>query len=223
MAEEKKRRGRVKTLLGHSGPKSSPNLPSVQTHEADAAATIEDPRDATLPEPERLAPQPILGPAPAPGDPPDRSRSVSRFQAPDSKDVPLVEIEVVHEFGPAPASDTKFRTVEVWTRNRVYSLGSMMECTEVRDQETRKAVLDHPFLGARLLGGQHRAGDTMEMSHPFPRPGTEAVFEKRDQATVRFFRTSTVTRVVLRLHILTVTATSVVPTWAEITASRRGR
>ncbi len=132
---------------------------------------------------------------------------------------PLVEIEVIHEHGPAPHTDKPWRTLEVWTRNRIYTLDPHLCCVEVRDRSSREIVHDHPFLGMRLVGGQHREGDSIELSYPFPRPGTEAVFEKPQAKRGQFSRTSAVTRVVLRLHIVTVAPTHVVPTWEEITGS----
>lgn len=130
---------------------------------------------------------------------------------------PLVEIEVIHEHGPAPNTEKPWRTLEVWTRNRIYTLDPTLSCVEVRDRGSREIVHDHPFLGMRLVGGQHREGDSIELSYPFPRPGTEAVFERPDSTRGHFSRTSAVTRVVLRLHIVTVAPSSVVPTWEEIT------
>ncbi|MCZ7678508.1 MAG: hypothetical protein M5U28_06935 [Sandaracinaceae bacterium] len=59
----------------------------------------------------------------------------------------------------------------------------------------------------------------MELSHPFPRPGSEAVFEQSKGRQVRFSQTSTVTRVVLRLRVLTVASDNILPTWEEITGS----
>jgi hypothetical protein len=146
---------------------------------------------------------------------------VSQPPAPTHRGTPVVEIEVVHEHGPAPSTERPFRTVEVWTRNRVYTLDALLTCVEVMDRATREVVADHPFLGMRLVGGQHREGERIELSHPFPRPGTEAVFEQVGQGSRAgaFSRTSAVTRVVLRLHIVTVMPSHVVPTWEEITGS----
>lgn len=132
---------------------------------------------------------------------------------------PLVEIEVIHEHGPAPHTDKPWRTLEVWTRNRIYTLEPSLICVEVRDRATRELVPDHPFIGMRLVGGQHRENDSIELSYPFPRPGTEAVFERPRQKHGQFSRTSPVTRVVLRLHIVTVAPNHVVPTWEEITGA----
>ena len=88
------------------------------------------------------------------------------------------------------------------------------------DRGTQGVISEHPFLGLRLVGGQHREGESIELSSPFPRPGTEAVFEQVGMGRGgSFSRTSAVTRVVLRLHIVTVSPNYVVPTWAEITQS----
>ncbi len=134
---------------------------------------------------------------------------------------PVLEVEVVHEHGPAPSTDRPWRTVEIWTRNRIYTLDSIMQCIEVVDRASRDVVTDHPFLGMRLVGGQHREGERIELSYPFPRPGTEAVFELpgKTKRAGSFSRTSAVTRVVLRLHIVTVSPGYVIPTWEEITGS----
>jgi len=132
---------------------------------------------------------------------------------------PMVEIEVVHEHGPAPSTERPWRTLEVWTRNRVYTTDPYMICIEVKDRVSREVVPDHPFLGMRLVGGQHRRGEQIELSYPYPRPGTEAVFEQPIARRGNFSRTSAVTRVVLRLHVVTVSPNSVVPTWEEITGA----
>ncbi len=164
--------------------------------------------------PETANPPPVARrPRGRPSEPPAPAKN--------PRGTPVVEIEVVHEHGPAPNTDRPFRTVEVWTRNRVYTLDAILCCVEVMDRATREVVPDHPFLGMRLVGGQHREGERIELSHPFPRPGTEAVFEQAGPGSRAgaFSRTSAVTRVVLRLHIVTVMPNHVVPTWEEITGS----
>ncbi|MGE3633927.1 MAG: hypothetical protein AB7P00_28760, partial [Sandaracinaceae bacterium] len=77
---------------------------------------------------------------------------------------------------------------------------------------------EHALLGARLVGGQRRDGESMELRHPFPRPGSEAVFEQSKGRQVRFSQTSSVTRVVPRLRVLTVASDNLLPTWEEITS-----
>ncbi len=53
------------------------------------------------------------------------------------------------------------------------------------------------------------------MTHPFPRPDTEAVFEYRGLRK-GYVSTSTVTRVVLRLRVLTVPHERVQPPWDQL-------
>jgi hypothetical protein len=130
---------------------------------------------------------------------------------------PAVDIDLIHERRSAPLPDHEWTFVEIWTRNTIYALDSRLVCIAVVDQNTRRNHPDHALLGARLVGGQQRNGDSMELSHPFPRPGSEAVFEQSKGRQVRFSQTSTVTRVVMRLRVLTVATESILPTWEEIT------
>ena len=128
---------------------------------------------------------------------------------------PLVEIEVMHQHGPSPHMDRPSQVVEVWTLNRMYTMDASMICVSVTDRASGQRNVGHAFVGCRLVGGQHRDGETFELSYPYPRPGTEAVFEHPGHA--RFSRTSPVQRVVLRLHVVTVAPNRLVPTWADIT------
>ncbi len=130
---------------------------------------------------------------------------------------PAVDIDLIHERRTAPLPDHEWTFVEIWTRNTIYALDSRLVCIAVVDQNTRRDHPDHALLGARLVGGQQRDGESMELSHPFPRPGSEAVFEQSKGRQVRFSQTSTVTRVVMRLRVLTVATESILPTWEEIT------
>ncbi len=134
-------------------------------------------------------------------------------------DQPLVEIEVVHQHGPAPRMEQPAQTLEIWTQNRIYTMDPSNICVAVTDRKSGQDDLDHPFLGFKLVGGQHRDGETFELSYPYPRPGTEAVFEHPSSSRGNFSRTSTVTRVVLRMHVVTVAQQRVVPTWTDITKS----
>ena len=130
---------------------------------------------------------------------------------------PLVEVEVVHQHGPAPRVEQPPQTLEIWTQNRIYTLDPQLFCVGVADRASGKADPSHPFLGYKLVGGQHRDGHSFEISYPYPRPGTEAVFEQPQGTRGNFSRTSTVTRVVLRLHVVTVSPNVLVPTWDRIT------
>ena len=135
---------------------------------------------------------------------------------------PVVEIEVIHQHGPAPNTDRPFQTLEVWTQNTIYVMDPTMTCVDVRERATHTPVANHKFVGRRLVGGQTRQGETIQLSYPYPRPGTEAVFEDPRQKHGGFAQTSTVTRVVLRLHMITVTPQALTPTWAEITRNTGG-
>jgi hypothetical protein len=130
---------------------------------------------------------------------------------------PAVDIDLVHEKRSAPLPDAPWTFLEIWTRNTIYALDARLHCVDVIDQATKRSLLDHPLRGARLVGGQIREGDAMELSHPFPRPGSEAVFEQAQGRHVRFSQTSSVTRVVMRLRVLTVTPDQLLPTWEEVT------
>ena len=128
----------------------------------------------------------------------------------------MVEVEVSYERGSAPRTDVLRRIYEVWTNNHVYSLDSRLSCVEVRKTGTSQLVNDHPFVGTRLVGGQVQNENTVEMSYPLPRPGAFAVFEARKGNRRQFSRTSAVTRVVLRLRIISVTDPTAIPTWEEV-------
>ncbi|MCC7540882.1 MAG: hypothetical protein IT379_31985 [Deltaproteobacteria bacterium] len=134
---------------------------------------------------------------------------------------PAVEIDLVHERGAASLIDGPWRALEIWTRHRVYALDSSLTCIDVVDQASRQSDPSHPLIGARLVGGQQRDGEVIELSHPFPRPGSEAVFEQSSGKRVRFSQTSPVTRVVLRLRVLTVAPDYLVPAWEDISGSLR--
>ena len=188
---------------------------------ADDAPTDRDPIPLAEKGASKVAQDGTMAPSGADGREPGPGESTSPH--PGSKGshdrVPLVEIEVVHEHGPAPRTEPPFPTVEVWTQHNIYVVDASLRCIEVIDRGARRKADRHPMIGHRLVGGQHREGGKMELSHPFPRPGTEAVFELGVGRYAKFSRTSTVTRVVLRLHIITVAPASVVPTWEDITSS----
>ncbi len=165
-----------------------------------------------------VPPEAELEPAPASFE---DDAAVAAPQRPDRavprRGQPAVDIDLIHERRTAPLPDHDWTFVEIWTRNTVYALDSRLVCIAVIDQSSRRSHPDHALLGARLVGGQQRDGESMELSHPFPRPGSEAVFEQSKGRQVRFSQTSTVTRVVLRLRVLTVASDNLLPTWEEIT------
>ncbi len=133
---------------------------------------------------------------------------------------PFVEIELVYERGQAGMSTDDWKAVEVWTRNRIYIVDWNMRCIEVVDRKSGKPDPRHALLGAILAGGQVQNEEGMEMTFPLPRPNTEAVFEYHD-ARKGYVSTSTVTRVVFRLRVLTVPKANVEPTWEQLTSSHR--
>lgn len=224
-----KKRDPQKTLRGYAEPgrgesfddTTVPSAPPPQA-EADPDKTVArgvapDPQPsgaAVIDEPVRQRVYPPGGVAAQPPVPELNDAEAARRRG----GTPMVEIEVVHEHGPAPRTDRPWRAVEIWTRNRVYTLDPQNTCIEVMDRVSRKVETEHAFIGARMVGGQHRDGDAIELSYPYPRPGSEAVFEQQGGSRrVSFSRTSAVTRVVIRLRLVTVAPSHVVPTWEEIT------
>ena len=162
-------------------------------------------------QPAGIAPAPAAAPAPAPLPAPMPMAPLKRVNT------PAVDIDLVYEKRSAPLPDAPWTFLEIWTRNTIYALDARLHCVDVIDQASKRSLLDHPLRGARLVGGQVREGDAMELSHPFPRPGSEAVFEQAQRRHVRFSQTSSVTRVVMRLRVLTVTPDQLLPTWEEVT------
>lgn len=138
--------------------------------------------------------------------------------------MPALEVDLVFE-EQRPASDRPWAMLEVWTQNRVYAIDVGMRCIEVVEIATQKPIADHGLIGARLIGGRLVDGDNTFLSHPFPRPGTEAVFEQeRPSETSIFSSSSTVTRVVLRLQQLTIGSAKEEDSWGEIVeAARRSK
>lgn len=136
--------------------------------------------------------------------------------------LPALDVELVHEVRRPPAVDRPWAMLEVWTQNRVYNIDVNMRCIEVVEIASHKPIADHGLLGARLLGGQHTEEGHTFLSHPFPRPGTEAVFEQpRPSAAAIFSHSSTVTRVVLRLRQLTIVTGGENQSWDQIAGAGR--
>lgn len=162
--------------------------------------------------PVNMVVEPTPAPVPiAPAPIPTAGEPVRKPKGP-----PAVDIDLIYERRSAPLPDQPWVFLEIWTRNTIYQLDSALVCVDVIDQATRRSVGDHALRGARLVGGQSRDGEAMELSHPFPRPGSEAVFEQLSGRHVRFSQTSTVTRVVMRLRVLTVDPEQLLPTWEDV-------
>ena len=136
--------------------------------------------------------------------------------------LPAIEIELINEIRRPPTVEKTFAMVEVWTQNRIYRIDVNMVCIDVVEIGSNTSDREHGLLGARLLGGQHTEQGATFLSHPFPRPGTEAVFEQsRPGGGVMFSHSSTVTRVVLRLRQLSIMTGGAEPTWDQIAMTGR--
>ena len=159
----------------------------------------------------------------APGTQPSGvAAPVSKVERDRFSNLPAIEIELVNEMRRPPTVDKPWTMAEIWTQNRVYHVDVDMKCIEVVDIGTQKPIADHGLLGARLLGGQHDEENMTYLSHPFPRPGTDAVFEQRRKKDMILSHSSTVTRVVLRLRQLSiVTGGDERMTWDEIAGPGR--
>lgn len=139
-------------------------------------------------------------------------------QAPESAPRPEIEVEVRRLSGPAALGPHARRAYEIWTRNRVYSVDSTLECVEVIDLATGQIDPNHSFLGARLVGGQIRHEDSNELTFPLPTAGSEAVFQKTDQhRRIRLSVTSRVTRVILHVHRVKVGSDERDGAWGKLT------
>lgn len=139
--------------------------------------------------------------------------------APSAPPAPL-EVEVVFEKNVAPESMHAWASYQIWTRNRVYALDAALRCLEVVDSETKQADPRHRLVGARLVGGQTNTPRGMELSYPFPRAGSEAVFEHAVGGKTHFSHTSTVRRVVARMRVVSVEhEAKVADAWETLTSS----
>jgi hypothetical protein len=156
-------------------------------------------------------------PSPAPEEPPTPASS----ELPAEVDRPLIEVEVrkvknlaTHVRRPPPA-------YEIWTKNRVYNLDTSLTCVEVIELSNGRTDEKHQLLGAQLVGGQKHREEGNELSYPLPVPGTDAVFQRRDEkGRVRLVMTSKVTRVILHVQRVVVIADKAEHSWDQITSSR---
>ena len=186
-----------------------PEPSSAESSSASSSSEVVDGEMKMMVEPTPAIPQQPVG------IPQTQAQAVEAMRRPP-KGPPAVDIDLVYERRSAPLPDQPWVFLEIWTRNTIYQLDSALLCVDVIDQATRRSVGDHALRGARLVGGQSRDGEAMELSHPFPRPGSEAVFEQLSGRHVRFSQTSTVTRVVMRLRVLTVDPEQLLPTWEDV-------
>ena len=135
---------------------------------------------------------------------------------------PSVEVELVCEPVLPGQSERAWCAVRVWTLNRIYDVDWGMRCFAVSDRETGRGEPDHRLIGAHLAGGQIRGEAALELTYPIPRPGVTAVFELRDEPKLEYVATSEVTRVVLRLRVLSIPGVADgSPKWEELSDSMR--
>lgn len=140
---------------------------------------------------------------------------------------PFVEVELVYEAARAGVTSEGWCALEVWTQNHVYEVDWGMRCFAVRDARTRAEQTGHRLVGALLTGGQHRGGGSLELSFPLPRPGNSAVFEVGEPPRVEYVTTTEVSRVVLRLRVMSIPEDEdSSPSWKRLSgafrATRRG-
>lgn len=223
MSDDPPSRPKHGTVPGFGPPKQPLGPLEVQPLVMDDATVVESDADAASPEVVAGAVRMVVEPTEPVPEPPSGAVQLSASfpqgagdEKRRPKGPPAVDIDLVYERRSAPLPDQPWVFLEIWTRNTIYQLESSLLCIDVIDQGSRKAIADHPLRGARLVGGQSRDGDAMELSHPFPRPGSEAVFEQASGRHVRFSQTSTVTRVVMRLRVLTVEPEQLLPTWEDV-------
>jgi len=169
--------------------------------------------------------EPTIVWSPPDWDPEDRTdpgipAEVSESQVPESAPRQEIEVEVRRLSGTAALGPHAQRTYEIWTKNRVYSVDSRLECVEVIDLATGRSNPNHAFLGARLVGGQLHHDGNNELTFPLPTVGSEAVFQKQDpQRRIRLSVTSRVTRIILHVHRVKVGTDERDGAWGQITHS----
>ena len=125
-----------------------------------------------------------------------------------------VEIQLIHD-AQGGARNKPWRAAEVWTKNRIYGMDSLMVCYEILERASGRPELNHSMLGSRLGGGRLRSADSVRFSYPFPLPGMEAMFTQGK----KYGYTSMVERFILRIRLLNTDSEEHAPTWEEI-ASR---
>jgi hypothetical protein len=139
---------------------------------------------------------------------------------PSVTETPRAAVEVeVRKISPQAVKHVRI-AYEIWTKNRVYNLDANLQCFDVIDLATGTSNEHHPFVGARLVGGQlrEREGEHAELSFPLPAPGSDAVFQKMDdQQRIRLAVTSSVTRVILHIHQVEVRGPERDHAWGRIT------
>lgn len=132
---------------------------------------------------------------------------------------PFVEVELVYEAGRAGLTGRGWCALQVWTQKSVYDVDWGMRCFRVTDRATDEAIPGHRLLNAKLTGGQKRDGRNLELVYPVPSPGVAAVFEVGEGKDAEYVTTSEVSRVVLRLRVISVTEEEKEPSWKGLSGS----
>jgi hypothetical protein len=160
-------------------------------------------------------------PVPAEPAPPAEPETPPSGVSPPEPDRPLIEVEVRKVKNLATNARRPPPAYEIWTKNRVYNLDTTLTCIEVIELSSGRTDERHQLMGAQLVGGQKRRDDGNELSYPLPVPGTDAVFQRKDEkGRVRLVMTSKVTRVILHVQRVVVVADKAEHSWDQITSSR---
>ena len=160
-------------------------------------------------------------PTPVIDDPPTLDEPVGDVPDPRPEPPPaghgIEVVQVPHDAPPLLPEGVRV-ALEVWTKNRIYALDAANVCREVRERDTSASTPGHPLLGALLVGGQRRERGLVELAHPFPRAGTEAVFEQAGKhGNRKLARTSRVDKVVIMQYLIRVAPDEVPGSWTRIT------
>jgi hypothetical protein len=119
-----------------------------------------------------------------------------------------IELQLVHDSRDPP------RWIELITKSSMYWLDADRLCISVFERKTGSQDVVHPFLGARLAGGEEKRREGVSLSNPVPLPGMKAVFQMKGG---RYGRTSAIERVILRVRMNNVDADAADGPWNDIT------
>jgi len=139
---------------------------------------------------------------------------------------PFIQVEYFHDSG---GEDYRLSApwwmYEVRTQNRIYCLDDKLVCMHVLDAETRQIEPSHSLHGARLLGGKvpETSGGAAELSHPLPRRGAYAVFERRVGRRVNLSETSEVSGILIRLRVVDVSEPQGARVWRKVTGQKAAK
>ena len=151
--------------------------------------------------------------------PPDADETTTPYQ-PRPPRAQGIEVEY-RLAGPGPRDRTM---LEIWTKNRIYRVDATMVCVEVLDRATGQPDKDVRLVGSQLSGGQARRpnDDVVDLYYPFPVPGSSAFFSDKTSLKV-LGRTSSIERVLLRLHKMRVRQGELDAQWDSFTGRFRAQ